>query len=43
MILAVDALSTTTPGSDVFRGVSLRHDFPEIGLECGCAEALVRT
>ena len=43
VILAVDALSTTTPGSDVFRGVSLRYDFPEIGLECGCAEALVRT
>jgi len=43
VILAVDALSTTTPGSDVFRGSSLRHDFPEIGLECGCAGALVRT
>jgi hypothetical protein len=43
VILAVDALSTTTPGSDVFRGSSLRHDFPEIGLECGCADALATT
>ncbi len=36
VVLAVDALSMTTPGSDVFRGSSLPPDFPEIGLECGC-------
>ncbi len=38
VILAVDALSVTTPGSDIFRGTSLPPDFPEIGLECGCAD-----
>ncbi len=40
VILAVDALSVTTPGSDVFRGGSLPLRPPEIGLECGCAEQL---
>jgi hypothetical protein len=39
VILAVDALSMTTPGSDIFRGSSLPGDFPEIGLECGCDSA----
>jgi hypothetical protein len=39
VILAVDALSGTTPGSDIFRGSSLPATFPEIGLECGCADA----
>ncbi len=39
VILAVDALGLTTPGSDVFRGSSLPAAFPEIGLECGCADA----
>jgi hypothetical protein len=47
VILAVDALSTTTPGADIFRGSSLPPDFSEIGLECGCADVrgpgLVRT
>ena len=36
VVLAVDALSVTTPGSDLFRGVSLPARFPEIGLGCGC-------
>ena len=38
VVLAVDALSMTTPGSDIFRGSSLPLDAPEIGLECGCAQ-----
>ncbi len=38
VILAVDALSMTTPGADVFRGGALPSDFPVIGLECGCAD-----
>lgn len=36
VVLAVDALSGATPGSDVFRGSALPRDFTEIGLECGC-------
>ncbi len=36
VVLAVDALSGTTPGSDIFRGTSLPSGFTEIGLECGC-------
>ena len=40
VVLAVDALSVTTPGSDIFRGSTLPPDLPEIGLECGCAEQL---
>jgi len=39
VILAVDALSGTTPGADLFRGSSLPGDFPQIGLGCGCADA----
>jgi hypothetical protein len=39
VILAVDALSMTTPGSGIFRGSTLPTRFPEIGLECGCADA----
>ena len=42
MVLAVDALSGTTPGSDLFRGSTLPRDFPEIGLECGCADSAAR-
>jgi hypothetical protein len=42
VILAVDALSCTTPGSDIFRGGSLPSGFPEIGLECGCEPVLSR-
>jgi hypothetical protein len=38
VVLAVDALSTTTAGSDVFRGTSLPTRLPAIGLECGCAD-----
>jgi hypothetical protein len=39
VLLAVDALSSTTPGSDIFRGSTLPTSFPEIGLECGCSDA----
>jgi hypothetical protein len=38
VILLVDALSLTTPGSDIFRGVSLPAELPEIGLDCGCRD-----
>jgi hypothetical protein len=38
VVLAVDALSTTTPGSDIFRAGSLPAGYPEIGLECGCGD-----
>jgi hypothetical protein len=40
VVLAVDALSHTTPGADIFRGSSLPGRFAEIGLECGCETAL---
>jgi MMP endo-(1,4)-3-O-methyl-alpha-D-mannosidase len=43
VVLAVDALSHSTAGSDVFRGSSLPFGFPEIGLECGCEPVLSRT
>ena len=36
VILAVDALSRTTPGSDIMRGGSLAGHFGELALECGC-------
>lgn len=36
VILAVDALSHTTPGADIMRGATLGPDFPELGLQCGC-------
>ena len=36
VILAVDALSGSTPGSDIFRGSTLPVDLAPIGLECGC-------
>jgi hypothetical protein len=39
VLLAVDALSVSTPGSDIFRGSTLPTAFPEIGLECGCTDA----
>jgi hypothetical protein len=39
VVLAVDALSCATPGSDIFRGASLPSGFTEIGLECGCVPA----
>jgi hypothetical protein len=39
VLLAVDALSHTTPGSDLFRGGSLPTTFGELGLECGCGDA----
>jgi hypothetical protein len=42
VLLAVDALSRTTPGSDIFRGSSLPAGFPEIGLECGCTTVTSR-
>ncbi len=37
MVLAVDALSRTTPGSGIMRGEPL-DVLPELGLECGCAD-----
>jgi hypothetical protein len=36
VVLAVDALSGTTPGADIFRGTTLPAGFTEMGLECGC-------
>jgi hypothetical protein len=39
VVLAVDVLSSTTAGSDIFRGSTLPAAFPEIGLECGCTDA----
>jgi hypothetical protein len=41
VILAVDALSDTTPGSAIFRGSTLPADFDEIALECGCSSVAV--
>ncbi len=38
VVLAVDALSRTTPGSGIMRGEDLAPPFDEIALECGCAE-----
>lgn len=43
VVLAVDALSHSTPGADIFRGSSLPGGFAEIGLECGCEPALSPT
>ncbi len=37
VVLAVDAVSGTTAGSDIFRADSLPGNFPEHELECGCA------
>lgn len=39
VVLAADALSGTTPGSDIFRGNSLPTGFTDLGLECGCVPA----
>ncbi len=39
VILAVDALSHTTTGADIFRGSTFPNAFPEIGLRCGCSSA----
>ena len=36
VVLAVDALSLTTPGATIMRGTTLAAPFAEIGLECGC-------
>jgi hypothetical protein len=36
VILAVDALSLSTPGATIMRGTTLAPAFAEIGLECGC-------
>ena len=38
VVLAVDALARTTPGSGIMRGEDLAPHFEEIALECGCAE-----
>jgi len=37
VVLAVDALSETTPGADIFRGAGLPGRFTDLGLECGCS------
>ena len=37
VILAVDALSLSTPGATIMRGTTLAPEFAEIGLECGCS------
>ena len=42
VILAVDALTLTTPGATIMRGTTLVADFAEIGLECGCSEVSER-
>jgi hypothetical protein len=42
VILAVDALTLTTPGATIMRGTTLVPDFAEIGLECGCSDAVER-
>lgn len=39
VILAVDALSHGTPGSDIMRGTTLAPHFGELALECGCVSA----
>lgn len=39
LILAVDALSGTTPGSGIMRGDTLATPPAEIGLGCGCSPA----
>ena len=36
VILAVDALGRTTPGSGIMRGETLTPHFGELALECGC-------
>jgi hypothetical protein len=43
VVLAVDALSHSTPGADIFRGGSLPDGFTELALECGCQPALSPT
>lgn len=39
VILAVDALSRTTPASGIFRGDTLPADLPPLALECDCPDA----
>jgi hypothetical protein len=39
VILAVDALSGSTPGADIFRGTSLPADV-DTWADCGCTDAL---
>jgi hypothetical protein len=43
VLLAVDALSHSTAGADIFRGGSLPDGFTELALECGCEPALSPT
>lgn len=42
VILAADALTLATPAATIMRGTTLAPDFPEMGLECGCASADAR-
>ncbi len=39
VVLAVDALSLSTPGATIMRNTTLGPDFAGIGLECGCPDA----
>jgi len=39
VILAVDALSLTTPGAGIMRASAIGPELAPIGLECGCASA----
>lgn len=39
VVLAVDALARTTPGSGIMRGETLAPHFAPIALQCGCASA----
>ena len=39
VVLAVDALSLTTPGAGIMRAAAIGPELAAIGLECGCASA----
>jgi hypothetical protein len=39
VVLALDALAGTTPGSDIVRGATLGPEPTELALECGCPSA----
>ncbi len=40
VILAVDALSLSTPGATIMRGTTLGPEFAQIGLDCGCPDQM---
>jgi hypothetical protein len=43
VVLAVDALSSSTPGSDIFRGSTLPAEFRHVNLDCGCDDPALTT